>query len=326
MTASIPTSEKYDVAFSFLYEDIGIARELADLLEPGLSTFVFDRKQEDVGGGDGMLAFARVFKSDARLTVILLRNRWGKTRWTSVEEAAIKERALDTGFRNFMMVAMEEEITVPQWVPSFMIYQHGWRESRTDTAAVIRSRAREAGAVLKEESLVEATKRRALERQRIAEREQFLRTAAGGEAGRQEAVRLMRDTVRRARELTAEIPELQFQVAQEDYEGQRPLCVIQSSAGESRGPGLSIIWEQPMRPSLTSAYLQVGDFERNGGRSWAFYSLTHTPRGDLGWRWEPNVGPDTDGIVILTTTREATPTEQLVEEQLRALVDRSLFA
>jgi len=313
-------------SFSFLYEDIGIARALADLLEPGLSTFVFDRKQEDVGGGDGMLAFARVFKHDARLTVILLRSRWGQTRWTGVEEAAIKERALDTGFRSFMMVAMEEEVALPLWVPNFMIYQHGWRETRTDTAAVIRSRAREAGAVLKEESLVEATKRRALEQQRIAERAQFLRSAAGAEAGRQEAIRLMRETVRRARELTTEIPELQFRVTQEDYAGQQPFCVIQSGAGARRAPRLSLIWEQPTGHSLSDAYLQVGAFDRDGSESWIYYSLAHTPQGKLGWRWEPNAGPDADGFVLLTTRREPAPTEQLIEDRLRALVDRSLSA
>ena len=87
---------KYDVAFSFLDRDEPLARELAGLLTP-LSTFVYSEQQLEVAAKDGVDAFTAVFRRDARIVAVLYRDGWGKTKWTRVEEQAIKSRFLDWG-------------------------------------------------------------------------------------------------------------------------------------------------------------------------------------------------------------------------------------
>ncbi|MCU1381741.1 MAG: hypothetical protein JWL71_438 [Acidobacteria bacterium] len=96
---TLPTgAEQFDVAFSFVdREDLAAAKELRDLLEPELSAFVYTDRQEIVGGGDGMTAYANVFKNDTRLTVVLLRPSWGKTDWTEDHLEVLKALTKEAG-------------------------------------------------------------------------------------------------------------------------------------------------------------------------------------------------------------------------------------
>ena len=45
---------KYDVAISFLNADLGLAEELATLLQDRMSVFLFTERQADVAGSDGV--------------------------------------------------------------------------------------------------------------------------------------------------------------------------------------------------------------------------------------------------------------------------------
>jgi hypothetical protein len=58
---------KFDVAFSFLAQDEGLATELSDLLQDRMSIFLYSRRQEDVAGTDGEKTFNAVFGVEARL-------------------------------------------------------------------------------------------------------------------------------------------------------------------------------------------------------------------------------------------------------------------
>src|SRR5436853_7925697 len=98
---------KYDVAFSFLSGDLGLAHALDNLL-PNLRTFVFDRKKEDVKGDDGMDGFGRVFGHETRLAVILFRKGWGDTEWTAVEQEHIHGRAKKSRMRSFKFVRLDD--------------------------------------------------------------------------------------------------------------------------------------------------------------------------------------------------------------------------
>ena len=69
----------YDVAISFLNEDLGLAVERRDLIGVTLDVFVYSAKQEDLAGTDGLISFRRVFRGDARLMLILHRSGWGQT-------------------------------------------------------------------------------------------------------------------------------------------------------------------------------------------------------------------------------------------------------
>ena len=96
--AELPTTAgasdyKFDVAFSFLKEDEGLAVRLGDLIQDRLRTFIYSKKQEYLAGRDGEETFNAAFGRDARLVVILYREAWGSTSWTRIERDAIRNRA-----------------------------------------------------------------------------------------------------------------------------------------------------------------------------------------------------------------------------------------
>lgn len=86
---------KYDIAISFLQQDISLASALHEKLREGFNVFFFPRNQEQLAGTDGLVSMREPFLRQSRLNVVLYRPRWGKTPWTGVEAAAIissKER------------------------------------------------------------------------------------------------------------------------------------------------------------------------------------------------------------------------------------------
>jgi hypothetical protein len=183
---------KYDVAFSFLKQDLEIAQSLATNLEPGLRTFVYARRQEDLLGRDGMDVFAKVFGGDSRLSVILHRGPsgdgegWGGTPWTAFEENHIKARALKTRMTNFMLVRLDAA-EVPKWVPEFHIWSDWQRESRDAIVGAIRAKAREVGAAVRWETAIERAVRQKREREAEQRREWRRREPNGGAMLREQA-------------------------------------------------------------------------------------------------------------------------------------------
>lgn len=111
---------KHEVAFSFLARDLSLATQFADALAP-LDCFVFARKQEELAGTDGQESFRAAFRFDSRLNVILLRDGWGKTPWTRVEEAAIQERCLKDGWERLLVVNIDGS-PPPRWIPAVNLY------------------------------------------------------------------------------------------------------------------------------------------------------------------------------------------------------------
>lgn len=173
----------HDVAFSFLATDLAIAHDLADRLTPALRTFVYDREGEALLGGDGMERFSKVFKEEARLSVVLFRKEWGRTPWTAVEEAAIKERALQTRFTSFLPVVLADAAALPIWIPRFMLYISDENNTRSEAAAVIRARAQETGATLRARTAVDDARaymraeRSLIDRLRVLNSEEGVRRA-----------------------------------------------------------------------------------------------------------------------------------------------------
>jgi hypothetical protein len=112
----------YDVAISFLGSDLGLAEELANLLRDRMSVFLFTERQQEVAGSDGVDTLTSVFEGQARLVVILYREGWGETAWTRVEETAVKNRGLQTGWDSLLLIPLDVEPTVPKWVPKAQIW------------------------------------------------------------------------------------------------------------------------------------------------------------------------------------------------------------
>ncbi|HEX6981300.1 MAG TPA: hypothetical protein VF181_00930 [Balneolaceae bacterium] len=53
--------------------------------------------------------------------MVLYRENWGKTKWTRVEENAIKDRCFNKGF-NFLLFVPLEKNDLPVWIPETLIY------------------------------------------------------------------------------------------------------------------------------------------------------------------------------------------------------------
>jgi len=114
----MPTDDPhYDVAISFLSKDETTANALYQKLREGLQVFFYPRNQEELAGTDGLESMRKPFFDDSRVMVVLYREMWGKTPWTRVEEAAIKDGCLEHGWRRLLFVNLESTDTFPLWLP-----------------------------------------------------------------------------------------------------------------------------------------------------------------------------------------------------------------
>jgi hypothetical protein len=120
MSASDPF--KYDVAISFLSADLDVAQRLTELLRDRMEVFLFTERQGDVVGPGGVEQMNAVYGKEARIAVVLYREGWGKKGWTGVEETAIKNRGLEQGWDFVLMIPLEEQPTMPKWVPKANIW------------------------------------------------------------------------------------------------------------------------------------------------------------------------------------------------------------
>lgn len=115
MTTSV--GKKWDVAISFLIQDVSIAEALFTELSKGLKVFFSPRRQEDIAGTDGMETFRNTFLKDSRLNVVVYRERWGTTPWTAVEANAIRDSCVQNQFRNIFVFNIENTRVFPDWLP-----------------------------------------------------------------------------------------------------------------------------------------------------------------------------------------------------------------
>ncbi len=168
----------YDVAFSFLQEDEGAVREIADALEGRLKTFIYSDHQKELVAKEGIEAFSNVFGRQSRIVVVLYRPGWGDTKWTRIEETAIKNRGLDDGFGFVVMVPMTGNAT-PRWFPRTYIWYGLAQYGARGAAAVIEARFGEAGGNVHVESAAEHAARVARQKQADATRIAYLNSTDG---------------------------------------------------------------------------------------------------------------------------------------------------
>ncbi len=159
--ASEAVSFKYDVGFSFLAADEGIANELNDLVADRLSTFLYSERQKELAGTDGEETLNRVFSKECRVVVALYRSGWGTTAWTRIEETAIRNRAHDEGYDFCIFVALEERPQMPRWLPRNRIWVGYQRWGARGAAAVIEQRVAELGGKARAETMEEFAARTA---------------------------------------------------------------------------------------------------------------------------------------------------------------------
>lgn len=148
---------KYEVAISCLMQDVNIAQELYELLQSRVrSNFFFPHNQEELVARDGLETFRGVFRRESRIVVVIYREGWGQTRWTAVEEMAIKEMCLDAGWTRIVLYS--EDDSVPKWLPQTYVYA-GKRYGLPALAAVIEQKVQEAGGTVGEEEVEDMAER-----------------------------------------------------------------------------------------------------------------------------------------------------------------------
>jgi hypothetical protein len=107
---------KYDVAISFLQQDVNTAHALATKLKEVFDVFFYPDRQEELAGTDGMEFMRTPFFEDSRLMVVLYREKWGKTRWTAIEERAIKEACFNGEWSRLFFIVVEDAKVFPGWL------------------------------------------------------------------------------------------------------------------------------------------------------------------------------------------------------------------
>ena len=193
---------KYDVAFTFLDRDEPIARQLSDSFEGRLSTFVFSERQAELGGKDGVDALCRVFKTEARIVVILYREGWGQTPWTGIEENAIKDRRLKAGHEFMLVIPLSHSHPIPEWFPEVRIWLDLERSGVKVVAGIIEHRVWERGGEPKEETASERAARLKRDKEIGEARERFLNSGEGAEAAKQEAIQVVTEIQRLSLEIS----------------------------------------------------------------------------------------------------------------------------
>ena len=155
----MPDDFQYDVAFSFVAQDEGLATELGQLLAPRVRTFLYSKEQEQLAGTDGEATFSAVFGQQSRVVVILHRAAWGETPWTRIEATAIRNRAHDQGYDFALFIPLDKPPNLPKWVPKNRLWIGLDRWGAASAAAVIEARIQEQGGAPREETIDERAAR-----------------------------------------------------------------------------------------------------------------------------------------------------------------------
>lgn len=204
------TDKKYDIAISFLHCDEPFALQLFSRVSESFDVFVYSKKQEELAGTDGLESFRQAFRHDSRLVVVLYRDGWGKSPWTRVEEAAIKDRFLEEGWDWLLFVMLDDSSTPPVWLPKSEIRLSFAEYGTEQLLGAIKMRAEKLGGVSKAETALERAKRLQQDSEARAMRERLL-SEQGTNAFRKEHQRFFQVLSAKLQELNKAIPSLPIQ-------------------------------------------------------------------------------------------------------------------
>lgn len=166
---------KYDIAISFLKEDEQLALNISKRIDNKFDVFVYSKRQDELAGTDGQNTFSEVFKTKSRAVLVLYRKNWGKTKWTRVEETAIKDRWFNKG-HDFLLLVPIEDAPLPKWYPETRIY-YDFRTFKLDgLPPVIYSHLKRNGATEKTNSLESTIQKIETSKKYEANLEKYLRS------------------------------------------------------------------------------------------------------------------------------------------------------
>lgn len=139
----------YDVAISLCKQDVEFASRLTRAINPSLNVFFYEHRQEELISASGPEAFAKLFKEQSRIVVILSRKEWGESLYTEIERNAIVDSLKDRGYSHIMILTMAHGET-PAWYPSTRIYADPSRFTVEQLARFIEFKVAEEGGNVKE--------------------------------------------------------------------------------------------------------------------------------------------------------------------------------
>ena len=140
----------WDIAISLCKQDIDFAKKLVKALNPGLKIFFYEDKQEELISKSGPEEFAKTFKEQSRVVVILSRKEWSESFYTDIERNAIIDRtAVKNEGYQFLMVIPMEQGEIPSWYPSTRIYANPHRFTIEELARFIEFKVAEEGGLIK---------------------------------------------------------------------------------------------------------------------------------------------------------------------------------
>lgn len=245
----------WDVAVSFLADDLGIAQEIRDHLSPSLRVFVYTHEQSAVAGTDGLESFRQVFREGSRLVVVLYREGWGDTPWTRVEKEAITDRFLKEGAGFLFWITLNRTSTPPPWLPERLIRFNFEDFGIEQAVGAIKARAREAGAEFKSETPAQKAQR-LQELQRFqAERSLLLHSDRGVRAVEKAVGQLFAAIEEHVSEIGKSAPELQIQGGRDQ----------QTMIIRGKTCSVGVYWYCRYSNSLDEARLRISEFQGHLG-------------------------------------------------------------
>lgn len=146
---------EYDVAFSFTQKDEGLAYSIYKLLKDRVRCFIYSEEQKKLAGTDGEMTFNKVFSQEARIVVVFQAAEWGNTKWTKIEETAIRNRGFEHGYDFVILIPTESPVSPPDWLPKNRLWIGLERWGVESAASVIEARIQEFGGQVKEMTVVE---------------------------------------------------------------------------------------------------------------------------------------------------------------------------
>jgi hypothetical protein len=247
----------YDVAISFLYQDLTLAQALYDELSKVLEVFFFPRNQEELAGSDGLESMRGPFRRQSRINVVLYRPRWGNTPWTAVEQVAVMESCLATSFRSIFFFLIEPTSEIPTWLPETHVRFNFADFSLEQAVGAIKARVQERGGQFRP-----MTPSRKVELLRIEVEYQLDRSLMTSQEGRpkiQQNVEMLFNEIIAQLEAVNATGHLaiahQLKVRARDAE---QYCLL----GMER-LGMSVIWYQRYSNTLENARLIVRELNEN---------------------------------------------------------------
>lgn len=246
----------YDVAISFLYQDLALAQCLYDELSKELKVFFFPRNQEELAGSDGLESMREPFRNQSRLNVVLYRSKWGETPWTGVEEVAVKESCLATSFKSIFFFEIEPTSQIPTWLPDTHVRFNFANFPLDQAIGAIKARVQERGGHF--EPMTPAKKVALLQIEDEYQRDRRQMSSQDGIQKVQQNVELLFTEVGQQLEDVNATDHLRIEHQIQKQGSMDRFCLL----GMQR-LGMSIIWEPPYVNELVDASLIVCELNEN---------------------------------------------------------------